>query len=74
MYALCTELEISFEESQYSIIEGETLSKEIKLQFRGTQSPFTVTLYPVSITAANTDFDVGDFIAPEGSSEAAAGT
>ena len=49
---LITGLEINFEESDYSIEEGGTLSTDIRFQFRGTQNPFTVTLTPVDIDTA----------------------
>ena len=69
----CTGLEISFEQPQYSIREGETLSPVMRLQFRETQNPFTVTFYPVSITTAKTEFEVGDFIMSSVIDEATAG-
>ena len=46
-----TGLQINFEESDYSIEEGGTLSN-IRLQFRNNQNPFTVTLTPVDIDTA----------------------
>ena len=52
-------LEINFEEADYSIIEGTPLS--VLMQFRKTQSPFNITLRPVSISSAE-DCGLGDFI------------
>ena len=69
-----TELEISFEEHWYSIREGETQCySRINMHFRGTQSAFTITLRPISITMANTNYAVGDFVTTEGLNEATAG-
>ena len=45
-------LQINFEEFDYSIEEGGTLSTDIRLQFRNNQNPFTVTLTPVDIPTA----------------------
>ena len=42
-------MEINFEEADYSIIEGSPLS--VLMQFRRTQSPFTLTVRPVTITS-----------------------
>ena len=69
----CVGLEISFVEPQYSIREGEALSPVLRLQFRETQNPLTVTLYPVSITTAKTEFEVEDFIMSSDIDEATAG-
>ena len=44
-----TGLEINFEESDYSIEEGGTLSTNIRFQFRNNQNPFSVRLCPVNI-------------------------
>ena len=49
---LNTGLKINFEESDYSIEEGGTLSTNIRFQFRNNQNPFTVTLTPVDIDTA----------------------
>ena len=49
---LITGLEINFEESDYSIEEGGTLSTDIHFQFRGTQNPFSVRICPVNISTA----------------------
>ena len=61
VYLLVTGLEINFEESDYSIEEGGTLSTFIRLQFRQNQNPFTVCLCPVSIDTAE-DMNLGSFI------------
>ena len=60
-YFLITGLEINFEESDYSIEEGGTLSTDIRFQFRGNQNPFTVRLCPVDIDTAEA-LDLGFFI------------
>ena len=52
-------LEINFEEADYSITEGTPLS--VLMQFRRTQSPFNITLRPVSISSVE-DCGLGDFI------------
>ena len=52
------ELEINIEETDYFVREGEILSTEMRLQLRGTQSPFTVTLYPISISEAISQFNL----------------
>ena len=44
-------LEINFEESDYSIREGEGLTAPITLQFRNNQNAFNVTFSPVTIDA-----------------------
>ena len=56
---LYTGLEINFEESDYSIIEGTPL--RVLMQFRPAQNPFTFTVRPVSITSAE-DIGLEDFI------------
>ena len=58
-------LEVNIEEADYSVIEGEAENTVIKLQFRRTQNPFTVTVYPVNITQANKQFNVGNFFTGE---------
>ena len=52
-------LEINFEKADYPITEGTPLS--VLMQFRRTQSPFNITLTPVSISSAE-DCGLGDFI------------
>ena len=47
-----TGLEINFEESDYSIEEGATLSNDIRIQFRNNQNQFNITLTPVDIDTA----------------------
>ena len=54
-----TVLEINFKEADYSITEGKPLS--VLMQLRRTQSPFNITLRPVSIASAE-DIGLGDFI------------
>ena len=44
-------LEINFEESDYAIGEGSSLSTPIRLQFRNNQNAFNVTFSPVTIDA-----------------------
>ena len=61
VYLLVTVLEINFEEDDYSIEEGRTLSTVIRLQFRQNQNPFTVRLCPVSIDTAEA-MNLGSFI------------
>ena len=45
-----TELGINFEQLDYSFTEGVASAQKIKVQFRRTQNPFNLTLYPVSHT------------------------
>ena len=52
-------LEINIEEADYSILEGDSTDPMIRVQFRRTQSPFTMTLHPVGIMDAYQRFDVG---------------
>ena len=47
-----TGLEINFEELDYSIEEGGTLSTDIRFQFINNQNPFTIRLCPVDIDTA----------------------
>ena len=56
-----TELQIAFEDTEYSVTEGAGLSTPIRLQFRGTQSPFNIIFSPVTITNA-VDKRLGSFI------------
>ena len=58
---IITGLEINFEELNYSIEEGGTLSTGIRFQFRGNQIPFTVHLCRVNISTAEA-LDLGFFI------------
>ena len=48
-----------FEKAEYSIVEGSPLS--VLMQFRPTQSPFTLTVKPVSIASAEAS-GLEDFI------------
>lgn len=70
-----TELEINFREADYSFTEGSPDRPRIELQFRQAQNPFTVTLYPVSITEAldPAGFNTSAFISAEDISEATPG-
>ena len=54
-------LEINFQESDYAIEEGGTLSTDIRLQFRNNQSPFTIRLCPIDINTAE-DMGLGFFV------------
>ena len=55
-------LEINFEESDYSIIEGlSVLSGTMTLTFRTNKNPFSVTLTPVTIGRADS-LGLGSFI------------
>ena len=60
-YLLVTGLEINFEEDDYSIEEGGTLSTIIRFQFRQNQNSFTVRLCPLSIDDAEA-MNLGFFI------------
>ena len=62
MLLICTELEIRFDLREYSFTEGEAGGHYIKVQFRRTQNPFTLILYPVSHTEAIEDFNVTNFV------------
>ena len=57
-----TELEINFEQLVYSFTEGELAAQDIKVQFKRTQNPFNLTLYPVSHTEAIQRFSVESFV------------
>ena len=59
-----TELEVYFEETAYSVREEDTADTMpiIRVQFtKTTQSPFTLTVTPVSIDVAES-LGIGDFI------------
>ena len=47
-----TELEINFDQLDYSITEGGSSAQEIRVEFRRTQNPFTLILYPISHSEA----------------------
>ena len=56
-------LEINIEEADYSILEDAANNPVIRLQFRRTQSPFTLTITPASINNLDPfDFNAGNFI------------
>ena len=62
LLSLSVDLEINFEQSDYSIVEGsKMLSSPIMLQFRMNQNPFTITLSPVTVNTTE-DNDLGFFI------------
>ena len=63
-YLLVTGLEINFEEYDYYIEEGGTLSTIIRFQFRQNQNSFTVRLCPLSIDDAEA-MNLGFFIDSE---------
>ena len=42
-------LQIYFEEADYYVTEGDLRPPTIRLQFRKTQNPFTMTLFSVTI-------------------------
>ena len=63
-YLLVTGLEINFEEDDYSIEEGGTLSTVIRFQFRQNPNSFTVRLCPLSIDDTE-DMNLGFFIDSE---------
>ena len=72
MYAYCfTELQINFEELDYSINEGDSTANLITMQYRRTENDFTLRLTPVSIADSESMYDVGDFV-PEIDEEARA--
>ena len=61
----CTELNICFRESEYTVNEGDQQSSIILRLKKEVQNSFTVTLYPVSITEAldpASRFNVSAFI------------
>ena len=58
---IITGLLINFEESDYSIEEGGTLSTDIRFQFRNNQNNFSVRLCPVNISVVE-EMGLGEFI------------
>ena len=65
MYAYCfTELQINFEELDYSIHEGDSTANLITLQYRRTENDFTLRLTPVSIADSESMYDVVAFVYP----------
>ena len=67
------ELEINFDEADYSITEGDTMSPQISLQFRITESDFTLMLTPVTLMEAEEIFEVNNFINTANLSQATSG-
>ena len=61
LFSHVTGLEINFEESDYSIVEGGTLSAYIRFQFRNNQNNFSVRLCPVNISVVE-EMGLGEFI------------
>ena len=60
--SLCTGLEIAFEVSDYSMIEGiSVLSNTMTLTFRNNQNPFSVILTAVTVDTAES-MGLGSFI------------
>ena len=57
-------LEIYFEETRYYVTEGDLRLPTLRLHFRRTQNPFTMTLFSVTITEAvdPAGFNGSDFI------------
>ena len=70
------EISLYLEEINNTFIEGDPLLPPIPLVFTRTQSPFTVTLFTVSISEAidPAGFNMSDFIISEGIDEATPGT
>ena len=75
MYAYCfTELEINFEELDYSINEGDSTENLITMQYRRTENCFTLRLTPVSIADSESMYDVVAFVDPADINEEARAT
>ena len=75
MYAYCfTELQINFEELDYSIEEGESTADLITMQYRRTENDFTLRLTPVSIADSESMYDVVLFVDPDDIDEEARAT
>ena len=53
---------MNFDQLDYSFTEGVASVPEIKVQFKRTQNPFTLMLYPVSHREAVERFHVDNFI------------
>ena len=65
MYAYCfTELQINFEELDFSIDEGDSTANLITMQYRRTENDFTLRLTPVSIADSESMYDVVPFVDP----------
>lgn len=65
---------INIEEIDYTVLEGDTSDPYIRLGFRRTQAPFTLTLFPVSIVnfSEHFTFNLDDFITIPTNSDAIA--
>ena len=75
MCAYCfTELEINFDELDYSIEEGDSTANLITVQYRRTENDFTLRLTPVSITDSELMYDVVAFVDPTDIDEEARAT
>ena len=75
MYAYCfTELQIKFDELDYSIDEGDSTADLITMHCRRTESDFTLRLTPVSIADSESMYDVVVFVDPADIGEAARAT
>ena len=61
LFSHVTGLQINFEESDYFIKEGRTLSTDIRFQFRNNQNNFSVRLCPVNISVVE-EMELGEFI------------
>ena len=65
MFAYCfTELQINFEELDYSIDEGDSTANLITMQYRRTENDFTLRLTPVSIGDSESMYNVTEFVDP----------
>ena len=53
---------INFDLPEYSFVEGEPGAQDIRVQFRRTQNPFTLILYPVSHTEAMESYNIENFV------------
>ena len=74
-YAYCfTELQINFEKFDYCINEGDSTANVITMQYRRTESDFTLRLTPVSIADSESMYDVVVFVDPADIGEAARAT
>ena len=75
MYAYSfTELEINFEELDYSIDEGDSTANLITMQYSRTENDFTLRLTPVSIADSESMYDVVAFVDPADIDEEARAT
>ena len=69
-----TELQINFEELDYSIDEGDSTANLITMQYRRTENDFTLRLTPVSIADSESMYDVVAFVDPADTDEEARAT